>query len=248
MRRIPVASAALGAVALVAAACGGGGPAATALPTVPPVNIPSGAVPSVTIPSVAIPSISIPSGIDIPSLPPLGGSFAIPSFVLPSFNANADPELAAKFPTTVDGNPVTRVETVNFVEFFQAFGGLGSPDQAAKFQAFVQLLANNGIDATKLAFGNASATVNGSPVQIQAFRTPGVPATTFVSLYPQLAQIDQTQEQLPTQGNANIGGKNVITFTDSTGNVTYIYPAGDIAWSVATSDPAEATAVFSALQ
>ena len=184
-------------------------------------------------------------------MPPLGSfeipSFAIPSFAFPSFNTNADPELAAKFPTQVGGQPVTDVQTVNFMEFFSAFGG-GDAYEQARIQAFVQLLASAGIDASKLSFGNAKTTVNGNDVQIQAFRTPGGSAATFISLWPQLAAIDQTSNTPPTQGTANIGGKNVTTFTDSDGNVTYVYPSGDTVWSVDTSDQAEAAAVFQAIQ
>jgi hypothetical protein len=226
MRKLPVVSGVFVAGALAVAACGGSNPASTA-PSIPP------------LPSFAVPSFAIPS---FPT-----GSFAIPSFAFPSFNANADPDLAARFPKTVAGQPVTNVVTYNFVELFTAFGG-GDAESQAKLQAFVQLLANNGINAATLSFGSADATVNDSDVTIQAFRTPGGNAATFISLWPQLAAIDQTNNTPPTAGSATVGGKTVTTFTDSDGNVTYVYPSGDVVWSLDSSDQAEADAVFSAIQ
>jgi hypothetical protein len=237
MRRIPVVSGLFVAAAFSVAACGGTA-TPSGLPTVP------------AIPSGAIPSISIPS-IDIPSIPPLG-SFAIPSFAFPSFNTNADPDLAAKFPTQIGGQPVTDVTTVNFVEFMTAFAG-DTPEDQTRLQAFMQLLDNNGINAATLSFGSGKATVNDESVRIQAFRTPGVPSTTFLTLWPQLAQIGnfssgETPAPPPTVGSATIAGKTITTFTDEDGNVTYVYPSGDIAWGVESSDQATLEAVFGAVQ
>lgn len=225
MRRLPLLSGLAVAGALVIA-CGGNGPAA------------SNAVPSIAVPSIALPSFALPS-FDL-------SSFAIPSFAFPSFNTNADPELAAKFPQQIGGQPVTDVQTVNFITFMQAFAG-DDPEEATKLQAFVQLLNNNGINPATLAFASGKATINDSDVEIQAFRTPGASAASFINLWPQLQAIDNNGDALPTQGQATVGGKQVVTFTDPEGNVSYVYPSGDTAWSIDNSDEAEAGAVFSAL-
>jgi hypothetical protein len=235
MRRIPVVSGALVTAGLLLAACGGTASPSN-LPTVPAINLPS------NLPT--IPPINMSN---LPTIPPLG-SFAIPSFAFPSFNTNSDPELAAKFPTQIGGQPVKDVQTVNFIEFMTAFSG-DDPEEMTKVQAFVQLLANNNINAGQLAFGSANATVNDEDVELQAFRTPGVPATTFIGLWPQLSQIDQSGDNTPpTVGTATIAGKTVTTFTNSDGDVTYVYPSGDIAWSVDSTDQAVLDAVFAAVQ
>ena len=241
MRKFPVVSGMFVAGALVVAACSSGStsPTVPPVPTVPP-------IPSISIPTV--PPISIPTVPPIPSISIPNGSFALPSFAFPSFNTNADPDLAAKFPTQVGGEPVTNVETVNFMEFFTAFGGLGDAYAQAHMQALVALLSSNGIDATKLSFGRGDTQINGDTVRIQAFRTPGAQATQLLALWPQLQAISSTDNTAPTQGTANVGGKNVTTFTASDGTVTYVYPSGDILWSTDTSDPTEAAAVFQALQ
>src|SRR3954451_5688539 len=124
MRRIPVISGVFVAAALTVAACGGT-PSGSSLPTVPAINLPSGAIPSITIPTI----------------PPLG-SFAIPSFAFPSFDAHADRDLEAKFPAQIGGQPVKNVQSVNFISFMQAFAG-DDPEELAQEQAFVQLLTNN---------------------------------------------------------------------------------------------------------
>ncbi len=211
----------------VAAACSGGTPAASSGPTTPPINIPS----------IAIPSI------EIPTLPT--GSFEIPSFAIPSFDANADPALAARFPQTVAGQPVTDVKTYSFIAFFQAFGT--DAETQAEVQAEVAALTGAGIDATTLAIGNGVATVNGTPVEVGAFHTPGADSGKLLSVWAQLAAIGNPDQAPPTVGQATVGGKNVTTFTDDTGSVSYAYVQGDVLWLVDTTDPAEAEAVFSAL-
>jgi len=228
MRKFPVVTGVFVAATLAVAACGGSSPAASTLPTIP-------AVPSLAIPSFAIPSLNL-------------GSFAIPSIAFPSFNANADPTLAAKFPTQVGGQPVTGVQTVNFVAFFQALAG-DDESSASQLQSFVQLLGTNGVDATQLSFGSATTTVDGESVQIQAFRTPGGDINKFIALWPQLTALDDSEKTPPTVGTSNVGGKTVTTLTDpEDDSVTYIYAQGDTAWSVDSNDPAEAAAVFTALQ
>jgi hypothetical protein len=227
MRKLPVVSVVLAGAALAVAACGG--TAASNVPTIPP--LPSG----VTLPSLPV------------AIPTLPGSFAIPSNLFPSFDSNADPTLAAKFPTQVGGQPVTDIQTVNFISFFQAFSE-GDAYATARLQAFVGLLGSNGIDASQLSFGSGRATVNGDSVEVQAFRTPGSDAAKFVGLWPQLSAIDNNGEAAPTIGTASVGGKNVTTFTTTDESVTYVYPSGDTVWSVDDSDPTVAAAVFQAIQ
>ena len=227
MRTLLVRSGILVAAALAVAACGG-----TAAPTVPPVNVPSIAIPSIAIPSIAIPPIVLPSG-------------ALPSIAFPSFNTNADPALAARFPTQVAGQPVTNVQTVRFMDFLTL---LGSTDPTTT-SAFTQALTSIAVDPNTLTEGTATATVNGNSVQFEAIHMPGADANRFIQIWPQVTVLFSPEDQPPTLGQASIGGKSVSTLTDpSTGDVTYLYANGDVVWSVSSAAAqAEVAAVLTAL-
>jgi hypothetical protein len=159
MRRLPVLSGVFVAGALAVAACSGGTPAASSVPTVPP-----------TVPPTSIPSIALPT---LPT-----GSFVIPSFV-------SDTDLDSRFPTTVNGKPVTHSPSASFLLFVQSLGG---PDAQANIQAYVTLLQNNGINPATVTFGIGSVAL-GHAENFAAYHTPGVAAATLLSLYPQLEAI-----------------------------------------------------------
>lgn len=231
MRKLPVISGVLVAGAMAVAACGGAASPTTGpinVPTLPPINLPT--LPPINLPSIAIPSLPI-------------GSFAIPSFAFPSFDTNADPQLAAMFPTQVGGQPVTEVQTFNYLQFVSAFGGAG----ADSTQAFVAALTQAGIDPSTVSIGTAKTTVDGDEVSITAFRTPNVDATRLLALAPQLQQLTDPTAELPTVGTANVGGKTVTTLTDSDGNVDYVYPHGDVLWGTDSSDQTVVGTILSAL-
>ena len=230
MQTLPVRSGLLLVAALAVAACGG-----TSTPTVPPVTLPSIAIPSIAIPSFAIPSIALPS-FALPS--GLGGSFAIPSF-----NTNADPALAAMFPQTIGGQPVTSVQTYSYAEFLALLAS-GDPTTA---QAIESTLTSAGVDPTTLTFGTADATVNQDNLHISAVHTPGVDATRILNVFPQLQQVSNPGASPPTVEQANIGGKSVAKVTDSTGSITYAYTKNDVLWTFGASDDTEAATVLQAL-
>jgi len=198
------------------------------VPTLPPINVPT--LPPINVPSLPIGSFAIPS-------------FAFPSFAIPSFNTNGDPDLAAKFPTTIAGQPVTNVQTFRLMDLFNAFG------QTEQSQTFAQAMVALGVDPNSVTTGSADSTVNGSDDRITAFRAPGVSASQFLSVLPQVAQaLDPTQPQ-PVVGQTNIGGKTVTTFTDpQDGSITYYYPSGDTIWSTDATDPADVGVILSAIQ
>ena len=193
--------------------------------------------------------------INLPTLPPINlvpspsrsPSFAIPSFAIPSFNTNGDPALAAKFPTTINGAPVTNVSTVNFVAFYQAFAGT-DPETQANVQKLVTILQNGGIDPTTFVFGNASVDLDTGTEQIEAFHVPGSSGATLLGLFPQFAAISNNDETPPVIGTANVGGKTVTTVDDGTDQLDYLYPSGDVLWEVSTSSPDAAAAIMAAVQ
>lgn len=156
---------------------------------------------------------------------------------LPSFAS--DPDLAARFPTQVGGQPVTDVTTVLFLEFLHAFGTTDAQIAASR-EAFTAL----GIDLDKVVFGSAQASVNGSSVSFQAFRVPGQDAGKLIQDYSLLSPSD-TGDTLTQE---TVGGKNVSVVRSADGYAsTWMYANGDIMWSVNTSDQDEAAAVFAAL-
>lgn len=225
----------LGACTSTTPAASGGVPSIV-VPTLPPITLPSFSIPPITIPSFSFPPITIPSlapgeSFSIPS-------FSIPSFAIPSFNSNADPELAAKFPTTIDGQPVTNVQTFRFIEVLTAFG----TDQTvvAQFTAFAN---QAGIDPNSITFGTASATVGGSSATIQAIRSPGGDANRFIQA---LAAVAQATGSPIVLSPANVGGKSVQVANPGN-SADYYYPNGDTAWFLSGMDPTTAGTILAAL-
>jgi hypothetical protein len=158
-------------------------------------------------------------------------------FVMPSFAG--DPVLAAKFPTTVAGSPVTNVTTARLVDFYRTFG-----TTAAQITTIGQALSTLGMDINTAVFGSATATVNGSSVGISAFRMPGQDANKLVDNYAVFSPLTAGQ----VLSKETVGGKSVTVVRDSSGYAsTWLYASGDIVWSVDSSDVAEATAVFAAI-
>jgi len=161
-----------------------------------------------------------------------GASFPIPSFA-------GDPELAAKFPTQVAGQPVTTPQTARFIDFLGAF-----QTSAAEIDTIRQTLAAIGANLDTLTFGTATATVNGSSVSITALRTPGQDASRLIQNYGALSTDNATDVLTPE----TIGGKNATRITTSDGTLSgWMYATGDTLWQVNSTDQAEAAAVFSAL-
>jgi len=106
-------------------------------------------------------------------LPLPTGSFALPSFVIPSFVP--DTTLEGAFPTEIDGQPVTDVQSANFLSLMQGIGG----DQA-EVAAFVAAMQAINVDPAAVSFASGEATVDDEDVTIQALRTPGGSAASAI--------------------------------------------------------------------
>ncbi|HEX7472214.1 MAG TPA: hypothetical protein VF323_03960 [Candidatus Limnocylindrales bacterium] len=219
---MPIRRIALGGVLIVVlAACGSSAPAGSTTPavTVAPGAATAGAV---TSPADSTPPSSAPA-----SAPPPAASFA------------GDPALQAGFPTQVAGKPVTNVQISRLVDFFAAFQ---TPQD--QIDSTRKSLAAIGINLDTVVIGLASATVNGSPVSIQAFTVPGLDGNTLVQNYALISPLGSGE----TLKQESVGGKTVSVVRDSNGYAsTWLYAHGEIVWSIATSDVKEATAVFAAL-
>ena len=226
MRKLPFVSGAVIAVALAVSACGG-----TAAPTVPAVVVPSIAIPS--IPAIVVPTLPV----GVPTLP--SGSFVLPSFAIPSFAG--DPTLAAKFPTTVGGKPVSTPQTALYGSLFQFTGG------TYEAQQFAAAMTSIGVDPNTVSYGAATVELS-ETTNITAIRTPNYSAAQFLAALPQLTAIFSPDEPAPVIGQVSIAGKTITTATDADETTTYYYASGDTIWTTSASDPADLTAVFTAIQ
>ncbi len=155
------------------------------------------------------------TGTECASIP----TFSISNPVPPSFPP--DPTLEAHFPATIDGQPVTDVTSERFVDMLCAFGGQTVVDQE-------NTALGSGFNLAEMSFGDATATVDGDSVDLTAFRTPNADANGLVQYIASLAALSgSTSGVTGTSSSANIGGKNVLVWTDSDGNKSYAYASGD---------------------
>ena len=213
------------------AACGGS--TATSAPTG------AGATGAVkTAAAGATPTAAATSGV-VPTVGP-GGSVAVPTFA-------PDNDLAAKFPASIDGSPVSDVTTALFVDVMRGFGAKDTDVQAivAAFNTF-------GVDFGKVSFGSASYEVDDDTVQLTALRTPGGDANKIIQNYSLLAGVfntapGATAEPVPALTQSNIGGKNITLATDQDGNVTFLYVSGDTLFSWDGTTDAQNTKIAAAL-
>jgi hypothetical protein len=246
--RLPMVAAALVGASFLAA-CGA---SATPKPTTAP-------LPSPSAPSAAGPSASTSgAGSSVAATAPAASSgaestegalpsFSIPSIEVPSFAPDND--LAAKFPKTIDGQPVTNLQTYLFVDLL----GFGGQNQA-QIQQLSQSLAGFGIDLSKLSGGSANASIGGEDVQLQALRAPGGDASQIVTHYSEIAAVfnqvfgNPQPTTAPTLSQATVGGKNVTVATDAEGNKTFLYATGDTLWILDNLTDDQAGTILGALQ
>jgi len=240
MRTLPVRWGLILAASVAVAACGG-----SSTPTAPPVTIPSIAVPSFAAPSFGVPSFAAPS-FALPSIAApsgLGGSFVIPSAAFPSFNTNADPALAARFPTTIGGQPVMNLVTYSFSDFMN----VATDGDPAAEQMYTNAFSTAGIDPSTSSYGEADVTLAEDDVDIAAIHTLGSDSARLVSVFPQIFEFFNPDQSPPTVQQANVGGKTVTEVTDEDGDVTYVYAQPDVVWTIDNADDSEATTVLQAL-
>jgi len=227
MRRAVFMTLGASLVALVAA-CGGGGAVATQLPA-------PGATPA-------------PGAQATPAAPPPVDVSAIcnglPTFSLstpqPSFRTDA--ELNAKFPTSIGGQPVTRVQSQYWIDFLCYY-----PNNGTAIGRFVSVFGSN---LTAVTIGSGHVELDGNDITLNALRVGGGDAGTVVQHIGEFLLAlgaDPATIQGMQTSSTNLGGKNVTVVTDEQGDTTYIYASGDTAWSVADVTPEEAGTIFAAL-
>ncbi len=164
------------------------------------------------------------------------GSFVLPSFSIPSFAP--DTTLEAAFPTEIDGQPVSEVESASFLAVLQAFG-----TEQTKIDAFVASMQAIGVDPAGVSFGSGSVTLADDTVTINALRTPGGSAASAIQA---LIALDPP-EVPPTITTETLGGKQVTVATLDDGEEEFYYSSGELAWFLDGVDRARAEIIFAAL-
>jgi uncharacterized protein YfcZ (UPF0381/DUF406 family) len=170
---------------------------------------------------------------------------------MPTFSAQtptpsfpADEALKAKFPTQIDGQPVTDVNSSYFIQLLCLLGA-----DADAIARFTQAFGNN---ATAASIGTGHVELGDETVTISAFRLAGGDANQMLQHLPELAQAigaDPAQFANATTSQTTIGGKTITVLTDEDGDVTWLYPSGDTIWSIdGDTDPDAAAKIFAALQ
>lgn len=185
--------------------------------------------------STPVPGTPAPGATPTPAalVTPAQPTVAVSAQPVPTSGGVVDTELAGRFPTQVDGQPVTNLNIRRLVDYL----ALGGPELIT---AWTSALATIGIDVQTAVFGSATATVDGELVGINAFRVPGHDAATLIPLRVVNDGGVLTQE--------TVGGKSVTVARSATGTVLrWMYANGDTLWLPFTSRANEAEAVFAAL-
>jgi hypothetical protein len=218
----------IGSAALAAAIVGcSSGPAAT--PTLAP-----GATPAPTqSPGPTAPPVVV--GDLCAGLPTFSAEAPAPSFA-------QDDTLNSRFPTQVDGQPVTSISSAYWVQTACYYGGGASlSGLATVFPAGT---------VPQISTGSAQVELDDETVYISAFRFPGADPNLIFSHLAEFAAAlggDPADAADSTVTMANLGGKNVYVITDPDGDVSYHYVSGDTVWTVDANTEATAGKVFAAI-
>jgi hypothetical protein len=169
---------------------------------------------------------------------------AVPTFSLsnpaePDFPP--DPVAEGHFPAMIDGQPVTDVESQQWLSFLCYFGGQASYEQAVN-------QAGGGFNMATSSYALAKATVDGEKVQLTAWRTPGTDANALVQYLSLLAAQSGTDITVTDLQQTNVAGKSVYTWADSDdGTRSFAYPSGDTLIHFAHVTDSQATKILTAL-
>ena len=168
---------------------------------------------------------------------PIPGTTSAPPSLTP------DPVLAAKFPATIDGQPVTGVQTGLYSDILQQFSS-----SSEELQKATAMFASIGIDFSRMSFGAATATVDGTTVALEALRTPDTDANKIVQNYAlMVGGLDASPPPPPTMSQSNISGKNVTLAVASDGRTTVLYPTGDTLFLIQGTTDSQTAKILQAL-
>ena len=154
---------------------------------------------------------------------------------IPSFDLNGDPELAARFPDSVGGEPLT----------VQSFRGdvfmTGSTDPS--FEAFLDSVGAD-LEDVSVAFGGLMS--GDSLLSVGAFRVVGADED---ELETQFLAATEAEGDISGAERRSVGGKDVWTATDPTGEAPgsmFIYVRDDTVYFLTGSEE-QAAEILAAL-
>jgi hypothetical protein len=177
-----------------------------------------------------------------PSPAPAASASPLPG---PSIDANADPALAASFPKTIDGQPVTNVQTFHFLDILLTTGA-----PSTVIDQFNRFASAAGINPRSVNLGTAEVTVGGKAELLQALRARGTDASHFIQPLVAVAQVRNVGARATprslTVSASTVGGKNVQVAT-SPDLTQYYYPTGDTVFILNNVDAATAATILAAL-
>ena len=164
---------------------------------------------------------------------------AVPTFSISNPNPSfpTDAAMLTHFPTTIDGQPVTDVQALPWIDLL-CMGGQAAFNQSAA--------ANPSI--ANMSFGSFTATVDGESVNVSAFRQPGADANILAQTIAALAASTGNPIDLGQVTTTTVAGKSVYTWTDTTdGSKGYAYVSGDTLIIMNSVTDSQATKIISAL-
>ncbi|MDQ4036532.1 MAG: hypothetical protein M3153_11510 [Chloroflexota bacterium] len=147
---------------------------------------------------------------------------------LPSFDLNGDPELAARFPDTVGGEPL-------MVQSFRGdtFEEVGGSDPT--FQAFLDSIGAEMSDVS-VAFGGAAGADPASVLSVGAFRVLGASED---ELEREFIAASEESGDMTGLSPSSLAGKDIWTATDpsgETGSSVFIYTKDDTLYFLTGSE------------
>ena len=158
-------------------------------------------------------------------------------------NLTADETLESRFPTLIDGSPISDLASARWLETLCIMGGPASV-------ASVGQKLPSGLDVNDMRVASGIALVDGRAVTLVAFRLPGHQGSELVPAVGVLsggvaAGSPRFGDNLTT---TTIAGKAVTSWTDpQTGGQSYLYPTGDTLFVVGPIDSSQADKIFAAL-
>jgi hypothetical protein len=197
----------------------------------------------VAVVAVGCTSSVLPGQPNIPATGPCAGIPQYPPDKPPgSLVLTADASLEAKFPTTIDGQPVTGLASAKYVETLCALGGDASILAAERGLA-------PGIDLTDMRVASGDVVVDGQPVTIYALQAPGHTGDELLSATDVLSESVAGNEAITEDlVQTTAGGRSVWRFTNAAdGSVSYLYSSGDTMFTVEDATQSQADKVIAAL-
>jgi hypothetical protein len=163
----------------------------------------------------------------------------------PTVLSEADPLLAAKFPATIDGQPVTNLQTFHFVEYLKATGV-----RSTLITQFATAASQAGINPNSVNLGQANVTAGGKPYLLQALRAGGVDGSKFMQPLEVVARLRNVGANATPRDVAvvpgTVGGKSV-QIARSPDLTQYYYPTGDTEFILNNVDETAAGTILAAL-